>query len=188
MSMCYMAFVDKVCAYNICILFSLMIVYQSNFLTCATYTFIFAATGGIGAIGGTLGQKLPFPYVHLLTFMAKFNMIIMSITRGISVASHIKYGLLSGDPSLSKAEVTTKRFHAVFFLIIDLLRMLFLPLVYQGCFELNIMMFNPFDRSKKSNPVAFPELFYHMKILSEAVGLMTDNPSPSNYLIDSGRS
>lgn len=136
-----------------------------------------------------MGQKLPFPYVHLLTFMAKFNMIIMSITRGLSIASRIKYGLVSPDPSLSEVEKTTKRFHAVYFLIIDLLRMLFLPLVYQGCFELNIMMFNPFNKKyQKSNPVAFPELYYHMKILSEAVGLMTNNPSPSSYLIDSSRS
>ena len=108
----------------------------------------------------------------------------MSITRGISIASHIKYGLLLVDSTLSDAEATTKRFHAVFFLIIDMLRMMFLPLVYQGCFELNVMMFNPFDRKQKSNPVAFPELFYHAKILSEAIGLMADNPSPSNYLID----
>ena len=150
-----------------------------------SYHIYYVTTGGIGAIGGTLGQKLPFPYVHLLTFMAKFNMIIMSITRGISIASHIKYGLFTLDASLSKAEVTTKKFHSVFFLVIDLLRMLFLPLVYQGCFELNVMMFNPFNKNNKSNPVAFPELFYHMKILAESVGLMIDNPSPSNYLIDS---
>ena len=57
-----------------------------------------AATGGIGAIGGTLGQKMPLPYVHLLTIMAKFNVGSTKITctcllRAISALIVLLFGL-----------------------------------------------------------------------------------------------
>ena len=42
-----------------------------------------AASGGIGSLNGHLGQKLPLPYVHLLTIMAKFNITLMAVTRGM---------------------------------------------------------------------------------------------------------
>jgi len=121
-----------------------------------------AATGGIGAIMGSLNQKLPLPYVHLLTVMAKFNMYLMSVTRGVAIASHIKYGLL--DPRVTNM-------HAILQLVVDTCRLIFLPLVYQGCFELHTMMANPFDRKKPDNPVRFPEMFYHWKILGESLAL-----------------
>ena len=121
------------------------------------------ATGGIGAIMGQLGQKLPLPYVHLLTIMAKFNMALMAVTRGMAIASHVKYGLMSNAIS---------NLHGILFLVVDMSRLIFLPLVYQGCFELHSLMWNPFDRRKPNNPVAFPELFYHWKILGESAALM----------------
>ena len=125
-----------------------------------------AATGGIGAIRGSLGQKLPLPYVHLLTIMAKFNMGLMAITRGMAVAAHVKYGLLSNSAHLDRVS-------ASLFLVIDIARMTFLPLVYQGSFELHSLMWNPFNRKSLENPVRFPEKFYHWKILGESAALMS---------------
>ena len=122
------------------------------------------ATGGIGAIMGALAQKLPLPYVHLLTTMAKFNMALMSVTRGMAIASHVKFGILSDAFST---------LHGILFVVIDLSRLIFLPLVYQGCFELHTLMWNPFDRKHIDNPVAFPERFYHWKILGESAALMS---------------
>lgn len=122
------------------------------------------AMGAIGGIMGQLNQKLPFPYVHLLTVMVKFNIGIMAVTRGIAIATHVKYGLL--DEAITNL-------HGVMFLLIDMLRLIFLPLVYQGCFELHSLMWNPFNRAMPNNPVAFPERFYHWKILGESAALMS---------------
>ena len=88
----------------------------------------------------------------------------MAVTRGMAVAAHIKYGVLGKDVS---------NLHGVLFLVIDVARMVFLPLVYQGSFELHTLMWNPFNKKYPRNPVRFPEKFYHWKILGESAALMS---------------
>ena len=73
----------------------------------------------IGAIGDSLSYldgKLPIAYVQLLALMAKFNMLLMAVTRGASVAMH------------AKGHGAATRWLAI---VLEFTRLFFIPILYQ---------------------------------------------------------
>ena len=67
-----------------------------------------------------LDGKLPIAYVHLLALMAKFNMLLMALTRGASVAVHAR----------GKGGTTTW-----LAIVLEFTRLFFIPILYQVCRE-----------------------------------------------------
>ena len=54
---------------------------------------------GVSRVGDAkayLDGQLPLPYVHLLTLMAKFNMLLMALTRGSAIATHLRAHAAAG--------------------------------------------------------------------------------------------
>lgn len=60
--------------------------------------------------------KLPIAYVQLLALMAKFNMLLMALTRGASVAMH------------AKGHGAATRWLAI---VLEFTRLFFIPILYQ---------------------------------------------------------
>ena len=89
---------------------------------------------GVSRVGDAkayLDGQLPLPYVHLLTLMAKFNMLLMALTRGSAIATHLRAHAAAG--------VADKLIEAA----LDITRLFFVPVLYQGCFDLHAMLENP---------------------------------------------
>jgi hypothetical protein len=92
---------------------------------------------GVGKVGDALclvDTKLPLPYVHLLTAMAKFQMVFMAFTRGASIAGHLmEDGHLGSVSGIMESAL-------------DVIRLIIVPVLYQGCFDMHTIMVNPFGR------------------------------------------
>ena len=92
---------------------------------------------GVGKVGDALclvDTKLPLPYVHLLTAMAKFQMVFMAFTRGASIAGHLlEDGQLGSVSGIMESAL-------------DVIRLVIVPVLYQGCFDMHTIMVNPFGR------------------------------------------
>lgn len=90
---------------------------------------------GVGKVGDALclvDTKLPLPYVHLLTAMAKFQMVFMALTRGAAIAGH-----LAADGHLGSVSGIMES-------ALDVIRLVIVPVLYQGCFDMHTIMANPF--------------------------------------------
>ena len=98
--------------------------------------------------------KLPFKYVHLLSFMAKFNMVLMAVTRGAAIGMHCH---LDRSPS-----------HQFLNILLEVTRLLFIPVLYQACFDLYAALHNPWGVDEHD----FPELSLEQGSLEENVAIM----------------
>jgi len=85
----------------------------------------------IGDASGYLGMSLPLPYVHLLTIMAKFQMVFMAMTRGAAIAMNIH-------------DTESGRANQMIEVALDVIRLVVIPILYQGCFDMHAILDNPF--------------------------------------------
>ena len=84
--------------------------------------------------------------------MAKFNMLLMALTRGASVAMHAK-GHGRATKWLS--------------IVVEFTRLFFIPILYQGCFHLYETLSNPWGEDMND----FPEEEFESAIQKECIAL-----------------
>ena len=116
----------------------------------------------VGCIGNALCHidgKLPFKYIHLLTFMAKFNMILMAMTRGAAIGVH--------------CHLDTLRSHQILNIVLEVVRLIFIPILYQACFDLYAALHNPWNVEDHD----FPEVALEKGVRNECMALMGEASS-----------
>ena len=123
---------------------------------------------GVSRVGDAkayLDGQLPLPYVHLLTLMAKFNMLLMALTRGSAIATHLR--------AHSAAGVADRLIEAA----LDVTRLFFVPVLYQGCFDLHAMLANPLGH----DVIDLPERETEAALRAECTAFIQTRPDAASH-------